>query len=262
MADGTQKVIAGGGGAFLHPTHQPRVQTLADGSVEQICYPDAATSRRLGWKNLLFPLINPRAAWVPATVYTLTAWLASSRLGSADLGSPGQALHSALIAALREPVYGMWLVAFVAGLVFFTDTHSRVYRVIGGGVHAIAHLLAAFLLAWLALRLTVDGLHMHFGSAPQLLLSGLAVFIGAAIVGPMLIGLYLFVSLQVFGRHANEAFSALRIPDYKHWLRFVIDAAGDLTVNAIGIDRVGRRRRAASKPRLVDRFPACADRRR
>lgn len=254
LPDGTQKVIAGGGGAFLHPTHQPRVRQLADGSVEQVCYPDAATSRRLGWRNLLFPLINPRSAWVAATVYVLTAWLASSRLGATDLRSPGDALHSALIAALREPVYGMWLIAFVAGLMFFTDTHSRVYRVIGGAIHAIAHLLAAFLLAWLALRLTVAGLHLGFGSAPQLLLSGLAVFIGAAIAGPLLIGVYLFVSLQAFGRHANEAFSALRIQDYKHWLRFVIDAAGDLTVHAIAIDRVGRRRRAASQPRLVDRF--------
>jgi hypothetical protein len=129
-----------------------------------------------------------------------------------------------------------------------------VYRVIGGGLHAIAHLFAAFLLAWLSLRVTVAGLHLSFGSAAQLLAAGLGVFLGAAVVGPLLIGVYLFVSLQVFGRHANEAFSALRIADYKHWLRFVVDAAGDLTVHAIGIDRVGRGQRAASKPRLVDRF--------
>jgi hypothetical protein len=253
-AAGVQKVIAGGGGAFLHPTHQPDVRELRDGFIEQTCYPDVRTSRRLGWLNLLFPFINPRAAWVTAVVYTLTAWLASARLDSADLESPGQALGSALRVALREPVYGMWLIAFVAGLLFFTDTHSRVYRVIGGGLHAIAHLLAAFLLAWLALRLTVDGFGLPFGSALQLLAAGFAVFVGAALVGPLLIGIYLFVSLQVFGRHSNEAFSALRIADYKHWLRFVIDAAGNLTVYAIGIDRVGRRGRAGSKPRLVDVF--------
>lgn len=251
--DGTQKIIAGGGGAFLHPTHQPHVRELRDGFVEQACYPDVRTSRRLTWRNWLFPVINPRAAWIPAAVYTLTAWLASSRLGAADLESPGQALHSALLAALREPVYGMWLIAFVGGLLFFTDTHSRVYRILGGGLHAIAHLFAAFLLAWASLRLTVGLLHLPLGSALQLLASGLGVFIGAAVVGPWLIGVYLFVSLQWFGRHANEAFSALRIADYKHWLRIVIDAAGDLTVHAIGIDRTGGPRRAASRPRLIDR---------
>jgi hypothetical protein len=250
--DGTQKIIAGGGGAFLHPTHQPHVRELRDGFVEQACYPDERTSRRLNWRNGLFPLINPRSAWLTATVYALTAWLASSRLGAADLESPAQALHSALIAALREPVYGMWLFAFVGGLVFFTDTHSRVYRVIGGALHAIAHLLAAFLLAWLALRVTDAGFGLPIGSAPQLLAAGLCVFVGAALVGPLLIGVYLFVSLQWFGRHANEAFSALRIADYKHWLRFVIDAAGDLTVHAIGIDRTGGPKRAPSRPRLID----------
>jgi hypothetical protein len=79
------------------------------------------------------------------------------------------------------------------------------------------------------------------------------VFLGAAVVGPLLVGMYLFVSLQWFGRHANEAFSALRIGDYKHWLRLVIDAAGDLTVTTIAIDRTGGPRRPASRPRLIDR---------
>lgn len=252
--DGRQKIIAGGGGAFLHPTHQPDVRELKDGFVEQSCYPDARTSSRLGWRNLLFPLINPRAAWLTATVYALTAWLASSRLDASDLASPGEALRSALHVALREPVYGIWLLIFVAGLLFFTDTHSRAYRIVGGGLHAVTHLLAAFLLAWLGLRLTVDVLGLTFGSAPQLLVAGTAVFLGAALVGPLLIGVYLLLSLQVFGRHSNEAFSALRIGDYKHWLRFVVEATGDLTVHVIGIDRVGRGERPASRPRLVDLF--------
>ena len=85
----------------------------------------------------------------------------------------------------------------------------------------------------------------------QLIIAGAGVFFGAALVGPLVIGLYLFTSLQFFGRHSNEAFSSLRIADYKHWLRIVIDAAGDLRVLSIGIDRVGRRGRAGSKPRSV-----------
>ncbi|MET0292484.1 MAG: metallophosphoesterase family protein [Steroidobacteraceae bacterium] len=252
--DGRHKVIAGGGGAFLHPTHQPDVRELQDGFVERACYPDVKTSRRLGWRNLLFPIINPRAAWLTSTGYAFTAWLASSRLDAGDLESPRIALESALRAALREPVYGIWLFVFVGGLLFFTDTHSRVYRVIGGGLHAVAHLLAAFLLAWLSLRITVEGLGLPFGSATQLLVSGCCVFIGAALVGPWLIGFYLFVSLQLFGRHSNEAFSALRIVDYKHWLRLVIDAAGNLSVLALGIDRVGSQGRKGSRARVIDRF--------
>jgi hypothetical protein len=73
----------------------------------------------------------------------------------------------------------------------------------------------------------------------------------------------------VFGRHGNEAFSSLRIADYKHWLRLRIDSRGMLTIYAIAIDRVPRRWRPVSRgdqltleaddaratsPRLIDRI--------
>lgn len=92
-------------------------------------------------------------------------------------------------------------------------------------------------------------------------------FRGGGIVGSIVLGTYLFISLRVFGRHANEAFSSLRIQDYKHWLRLKIAADGELTIHAIAIDRVPRRWRAtvdrgrmrlvaddpaATAPRLVD----------
>ena len=252
--DGRHKVIAGGGGAFLHPTHAPHVAELNDGFREAACYPSMATSRRLAWRNALFPFINPRSAWLTSTIYALSAWLASSRLSASDLDNFRHALDSATRVALREPVYGLWLVFVVAGILFFTDTHSRIHRVVGGGLHAIAHLFAAFALAWLSLRFTVDALGLVFGSPLQLVISGVCVFVGAAIVGPLIIGLYLLLSIQCFGRHANEAFSSLRIGDYKHFLRLRIDTAGDLTVHAIAVDRVARATRASSEPRLVDRF--------
>ena len=53
-------------------------------------------------------------------------------------------------------------------------------------------------------------------------------------------GLYFLLSLNVFGRHSNEAFSALRIPDFKHFLRLHIDGDGRLTLFPLGIDRVPR----------------------
>jgi len=65
------------------------------------------------------------------------------------------------------------------------------------------------------------------------------IFIGGAIVGPLIMGIYLFVSLNIFGRHHNEAFSSLRIADFKNFLRFKIDAdSGNLTIYPVGVDRV------------------------
>ena len=57
-------------------------------------------------------------------------------------------------------------------------------------------------------------------------------------------GVYLLISLNVFGRHSNEAFSALRIEDYKNFLRLHIAKDGSLTIFPIGIERVPRRWKA------------------
>jgi hypothetical protein len=32
----------------------------------------------------------------------------------------------------------------IVGFIFFTDTHSTAYRIIMGGLHGLAHVLAAF----------------------------------------------------------------------------------------------------------------------
>ena len=63
---------------------------------------------------------------------------------------------------------------------------------------------------------------------------------GGYLVGPAIMGTYLFVSMNWFGRHAGE-FSALRSADYKSWLRLHVGTTGDLRIHAIGIDVVPRR---------------------
>jgi hypothetical protein len=61
-------------------------------------------------------------------------------------------------------------------------------------------------------------------------------------------GLYLFISLNILGRHSNEAFSSLHIQDYKNFLRLHLASDGTLTIYPIGIDRVPRRWYAANPP--------------
>ncbi|MEO7775584.1 MAG: hypothetical protein ABIT36_12465 [Steroidobacteraceae bacterium] len=267
-AAGVQKIVSGGGGAFLHPTHQPETKRIDEGFEQQAEYPSAEQSRRLAWRNLRFPLLNPRAAWLPALVYALSAWFASASLQAEELTSFGSAFHAALVGAIRDPVNGIWLLSITAGLIFFTDTHERWYRVIGGATHALLHLFAAFVLAWTSLLITVHVLGMSFGSVLQLLASGALTFVAGGVVGSFIVGVYLLISLQVFGRHSTEAFSSLRVQDWKHWLRLRVDANGDLTIFVIAIDRVVKRwQRAdqgheeswesvdprATPPRLIDR---------
>jgi hypothetical protein len=244
---GVQKIVAGGGGAFLHPTHAPDTQYLSGGFRERISYPGRATSSRLTWRNLWFPSLNPGYLPLAGALYMFCAWFASASLGSSDIANIHAALHAVITGAIRNPLNGLWLMSLVAAFVFFTDTHVRWYRVIGGIAHALAHLFTAFGVGWLALLLTVRSFGLEFGTIPQLLAAGLATFLLGGIASAVVLGLYLVTSLQVFGRHANEAFSALRIEDWKHWLRLRIAPSGELTFYAIGIDRVPRRWKRAQR---------------
>ncbi|MBK7553092.1 MAG: hypothetical protein IPI55_00445 [Flavobacteriales bacterium] len=50
----------------------------------------------------------------------------------------------------------------------------------------------------------------------------------------------MLVSINVFGRHSEEAFSALRIEDFKHFLRMRVAKDGSLTIYPIKVERVPR----------------------
>jgi hypothetical protein len=267
-AEGVQKITSGGGGAFLHPTHAPSTKHLRNGFEQRAVYPDEKTSTRLTWRNFAFPLINPKSGWLYAFLYAMSAWLASASLDAADVIDLPTALGAAVNAAIRDPLNGMWLVTIVGAFIFFTDTHVRSWRILGGVFHAVLHLAAAFAVGWGALLLTDRVFDLAYGSILQLLLSGLITFVLGGPVGAFILGVYLFVSIRIFGRHSNEAFSSMRIQDFKQWLRLRIDASGALTIYAVAIDRVPRRWRAelrngeatmsaddvrASTPRLIDK---------
>ncbi len=270
-AEGVQKITSGGGGAFLHPTHAPKTMTLRNGFEQRAVYPDEKTSRGLSWRNFLFPLLNPKSGWLYAFLYAMSAWLASASLEAADVIDLPTALDAAINAAVRDPLNGMWLITIIAGFIFFTDTHVRSWRVLGGAFHAVSHLAAAFVVGWAALLLTVQAFDLSYGSVLQLLVSGLITVLLGAVAGSFILGLYLFISIRIFGRHSNEAFSSLKIQDFKQWLRLRIDTSGALTIYAIAIDRVPRRWRPAKRegqetftahdsratqPRLIDRIEA------
>jgi hypothetical protein len=253
---GVQKIVCGGGGAFLHPTHVPHHKILPNGFVEQTAFPSREKSSRLAWRNLWFAKLNPRFMWVPAVIYALSAWLASANLRPHDLESMWRALGSSMTAAVRDPFDGLWLLTFLTLFIFFTDTHSTRYRVLGGLTHALSHLLAAFAIGWCALLFTTKVLDLPFGNTAQLLLSGAITFAVGGVVGSLIMGLYLLISVQVFGRHSEQAFAALRVEDYKSWLRIKIDAMGDLTIYAMGIERVPRAPddARATAPHLIEKI--------
>ena len=83
------------------------------------------------------------------------------------------------------------------------------------------------------------------------LFGGLLVFIGGFLIAPIIMGLYLLISLNIFGRHHNEAFSALKIEGYKNFLRFKIRKNGDLEIYPVGVKKVIKNWQPNATGRLV-----------
>ena len=246
-ADGTQKITSGGGGAFLHPTHGANVQTIEEidnrGKVRRrfelkAAFPDVATSRRLAWLNLLLPYRNPTFGLLTAVLYAMTAWASKAPIGRID--DFGSAVYVSLLMAIQDPFRAFWSVNTVLLFWLFTDTHSRPYRIVMGFLHGAAHLIMTFLLGWKALNITEGWLGIQEPLLQTAVMVSLVAIAGWSI-GPIIVGIYLLVSLNVFGRHENEAFSSLAIQDYKQFLRMKIAVDGTLTIFPVGILRVPRR---------------------
>ena len=66
-----------------------------------------------------------------------------------------------------------------------------------------------------------------------------------------LFGCYLYVAVNVFHCHYDEAFSALRIPHYKGFSRLQLTKDGDLVIYALAMDRV----RALHQPQTQQTLP-------
>lgn len=296
----TQKITAGGGGAFLHPTHPgllgKKFDTIFEKELDgkeldtanpkladelppdQVfklkgCFPSTKDSSRVCWRNLIFPYLKGNASrtfgLVIAALYLLLTLGVIARVDDPDLHvlryTLGDISYTVLATMLGSSLTMSLVVATVVGFVFFTDTHSVLYRIVMGGLHGILHVLAAFTLALLCIHLIADstdpkswivtvpwGAH-EFHPDLRVLVAAVIIFVGGFIVGSFIMGLYLLVSLNFFGRHGNEAFSSLGIEDWKNFLRLQIDTNGNLTIYPIGIKRVPRKWKggAATGPELV-----------
>jgi len=255
-AEKVHKITAGGGGAFLHPTHDydfrkntSRGKPKADRFKFKKQYPSYNQSRKLDRGNL-FRFI-PNNKWfgiVPAMLYPLLALLIHGKVeGEFTWSKP---LEVTLVRLVEEPISLLIVSLVLAGLIFFTDSNSKKQKYIGGGLHGFVHLFFIFCLGWLGYFLMTLILPMHATEGAYwwhdvtvnvvLFLCVLLVCgIGGYFIGSIIMGVYLFISLRR-GRHDNEAFSALRVEDYKNFLRMHIDETGALTIYPMKIEKVPR----------------------
>ncbi|WP_241759350.1 hypothetical protein [Pyxidicoccus parkwayensis] len=235
--EGRQKIVAGGGGAFMHPTHLPRVDSRPDGYELKESFPKPEVSRRLTWRNLGFLGHNPWFGVLTGILYALLGWGIVADLNATG---PSHTFVNVLSGLISNSGSLLLSALLVMGMFGFADGRRGAWwRRVAGILHGCAHVVAALLLTWLASA--ISGALLGGGETLRRdVASGLLLFAGGFLVGPTLMGVYLLISLNVFGCHPNEAFSALAIPDWKNFLRLKIDRDGQLTVYPVGIRRVPR----------------------
>jgi hypothetical protein len=248
-----EKITAGGGGAFLHPTHDLKTSIIQDNYTDTEMntklrefkrikdYPNEQVSRRLGWGNLLFIWKNKKFGIVTALLYLFAcnSVLSVTSPPSKSLNF-GDFILTSLSVVTRSPKAFMWILIIIGGFWLFTDTRVRIYKWIAGCLHGFCHVTAAFFIGCGAVYTVNAGLDLKWGFV-SLVLSSALIAIGGWLVGSVIMGLYLFISLNFFGRHSNEAFSSLKIEDWKNFLRIHIDKDGSLTIYPIGVEKIVRR---------------------
>ena len=241
--DCRQHIASGGGGAFLHPTHNlPERMDLpgAEGPVSYRragTYPSPDVSKRLRKRIWLLAPYNLPLAGVFGAVQVLLALMLGLHLGDRHVAlGLGDLLH-AVWESSPFFLLVLFVIVFVVGMVRFAHDARGVGRFLLGMVHSTLQLAGAagVMIAsyWLSSAFGLRGVSSLVAFLSLLFLVG-------GIGGMVGMSAYLWTT-NCFGLHGTEGYAAQHHQDLKHFLRLHIEADGALTVYPIGIDRVGRK---------------------
>ena len=255
-----QKIVCGGGGAFLHPTHasmENRVKVIPDPAAgsgretderkseipaedlyeARAHYPGKDESRRISLRAMLqFMPRNLKFTAILGVAYTLLGWTLKSfmlKLKTA-LANPAPLDWWPLLADLPLPFWVV-LTALVVGLGLWAGKTWSAY--ILGGLHGLFQALIIFggFIGWyLLLSGFIDNPFLF-----QFTLS-LVQFVFAGPAGAALLGLFFWIYLTFLSYPLafNNALAHAAVETHKSLLRIRIEKGGRLTVYAIGIPRV------------------------
>ncbi|MGH0256293.1 metallophosphoesterase [Sinorhizobium meliloti] len=279
-------VTAGGGGAFAHSTHslpyelpvpdiyidikaaapdhhRSRYRLGGDGAA---CYPTRAECRRLLWRNLWFGFKNWDFSLGLGAIYWIVSWFFASHEGGAlfeqwsrevaKLGYPLVAWPKVVFSTLvTSPVLAFLVASIYGALFYYVGTRRRWLQIPVGFAHATSHLAAFLALAFLFRHVNAKWLGLDLaGPLAKILFAAEMVLIGG-FIGGSVFGIYFVVTSKWLNIHGEEAFGALRIGDYRNFLRMKLSAEA-LTIFPVGLASVPSRDGWRINPSAKSGLPA------
>ncbi len=237
-----QHITAGGGGAFLHPTHGLADRMEMPGAEQPtwyrraVTYPSRTTSKRLRKRIWLLAPYNLPLAGVFGVAQVVLAFMLGLHLheNHVDLGVGD--LRRALWEAPTAFLLITLMLVLLAGMVRFAHDAEGIPRYLLGVVHSGMQLASVAAVMVGASRLSSALGLRGVGSLVTFLVF---VFLLGGLGGTVGMSGYLWAT-NCLGFHGNEGYAPLHHMDLKHFLRLHIDAAGALTIYPIGVDRVER----------------------
>ncbi|CDX21362.1 conserved membrane hypothetical protein [Mesorhizobium plurifarium] len=238
----TQFVTSGGGGAFLHPTHQVassvdldrvvdgyswlngKIKNLTLGADQgrEAVYPSKAESLSMLRGNFAFVWYNPAFAAVLGAVY----WFIS--------------LAGTIV---PNDIYYLAPLVLIFGFWGYTKNQegegpkTRLVSAANGLIHAVGAAVTIGFVAWFNAR------YIDLSAWPRtffLLQAAEMILVGGVIAGS-LFGAYLYLTSRWLNMNHNDAFSSMRRNSHRHFLRLRIKDE-KVTVFPIGLTTIPKRK--------------------
>jgi hypothetical protein len=244
----TQFITSGGGGAFLHSTHQLRPTVDLDREKEGFSWLGGRVKKlSLGLDPNPATAASPREARYPTRDESLSMLTGNVKFVAYN---PGFAILLGCFYWLLglAVVHFRWDGICAAAVALFLGFWFYTKRQEGGGVkvvalsaaNAVVHAVAVIVLASFFDRANAKYLHLLNWPRLSFLLFAAEMIVVGGLVAGALFGIYLYISSRWWNLNHNDAFSAMRLDSHRNFLRMRIKG-DEVTIYPIGLDRVPRR---------------------
>lgn len=256
--NGHQYITAGGGGAFLHETHNLPKSLTGIGTrpnQQQCIFPKREDSQRLMFWNFIFPFKAPKFTLLLWGIFLFFFMMLQNNIpfyfkNMYDQCSSFLMFYGYTGNLVRlSPGTILISVAIIFGFAAFADTKVKKK---GTKLVGFLHGLCQLKLLYVCMYFVGIGPMCGVPAVPSMrefIVSAIGVLavcgIGALASG-FLFGIYLFLTNRFMGMHINEASSSLGCEDYKNFLRLHVTKDG-VTIYPIGIRKVPRKWTTHSK---------------